>query len=209
MLQLTRRGAVLSGPADHLERLCADYERQRCVRLRGLIEPGLLKTIQDGIDQAEFVAHRHDRLGAAAPHDLVMTHNGSAALLQFLANDPAFLKAVATITGIGVAGFSGTVRRFVPGSFDAWHNDVVDGRLLAMTLNLSREVFQGGVLQLRNWDTGADLHEIANTGFGDAVLFAIDESLKHRITNVEGTVPRTIFTGFFFATPLFPKPGTH
>ena len=200
---------MLSGPADHLERLHADFEKQCCALLGNLIEPELLETIQTGIDAAEFIPYTHQGAGVVPPpEDLRMTHNRASALLQFLANDPAFLKAVSVITGVSVAGFSGNVRRFVPGRhFDTWHNDLAGGRLAAMSLNLSREVFQGGVLQIRNWDTGVNVHEIANTGLGDAVLFRIDESLKHRITPLEGTAVRTIFAGFFFATPMFQAPG--
>jgi hypothetical protein len=45
------------------------------------------------------------------------------------------------------------------------------------------------------------LCELPNPGFGDAVLFRIDERLEHRVSNVEGAVPKIAFSGWFESEP--------
>ena len=38
---------------------------------------------------------------------------------------------------------------------------------------------------------------VANTGAGDALLFALGRGLQHRIRPIAGTVPKTAFAGWF------------
>jgi hypothetical protein len=96
------------------------------------------------------------------------------------------------------------VARRVPGAGheDAWHSDAVDGRLAALTVNLSRERYEGGVLQIRAEPGGKIAYELANTGPGDAVIFKIDPRLKHRVTAPEGHAARTAFAGWFVTDPV-------
>ena len=54
---------------------------------------------------------------------------------------------------------------------DSWHDDDGDGRMVALSLNLSTNGYRGGVLQIRDKQSGEILHEVANTGFGDAIVF--------------------------------------
>ena len=51
----------------------------------------------------------------------------------------------------------------------SWHDDLTDGRLAAMTVNLSPNGYKGGVLQLRESRSLSIVNEVANTGYGDAV----------------------------------------
>jgi hypothetical protein len=41
------------------------------------------------------------------------------------------------------------------------------------------------------------LAEIANTGWGDAMLFRTSKQLQHRVTDVVGNEPKTAFAGWF------------
>ena len=50
-------------------------------------------------------------------------------------------------------------------------------RVVGMSLNLSREVYSGGVLQIRNRESEALISEAANTGSGDAVIFRLSRDL--------------------------------
>jgi hypothetical protein len=52
-------------------------------------------------------------------------------------------------------------------------------------------------LQIRNRDSEELLHEIRNTGLGDAVLFRVKRKLLHRVLPVEGDMPRTAMAGWF------------
>jgi hypothetical protein len=49
MIQLTRWGTTFSGTAEDLERLRVHFDHQHCIRLPQLLEPGLLRVIQQQI----------------------------------------------------------------------------------------------------------------------------------------------------------------
>jgi hypothetical protein len=72
-----------------------------------------------------------------------------------------------------------------------------------MSINLSREVYSGGRLQIRDHVSGEIVSEVANAGIGDAVIFRLSDRLQHRITDVEGTASKTAFAGWFRAQPDF------
>jgi hypothetical protein len=66
---------------------------------------------------------------------------------------------------------------------------------------LSTDVYEGGVLQIRRAGSQQILCEAHNTGFGDALVFRVDTGLEHRITPVEGNVPKTAMAGWFKSKP--------
>jgi hypothetical protein len=70
-----------------------------------------------------------------------------------------------------------------------------------MSLNLSTALFRGGHLQIQEADSQRMIHDVANVGMGDALFFRIDRSLRHRNTDLEGTAPKTAFTGWFLSRP--------
>src|SRR5690349_20658471 len=84
------------------------------------------------------------------------------------------------------------------GSLPACSDDV-DGRLIAMSLNLSQRDYDGGVFELRERRSSRILTTIHNTGFSDATLFRISDRLAHQVTAVVGEHPKTAFAGWFHA----------
>jgi hypothetical protein len=72
-----------------------------------------------------------------------------------------------------------------------------------MSINLSRELYSGGRLQIRDHVSGEIVSEVANAGIGDAVIFRLSDRFQHRITDVEGTASKTAFAGWFRAQPDF------
>lgn len=128
------------------------------------------------------------------------------ALLLFVANDPRLFEIVRDLTGCGPIGcFDGRVYRIDPAQdhHDSWHSDVGEERLVAMSVNLGREPYAGGTVQIRDEGTGRVISEVANRVPGDALIFDIDERLRHRVSAVEGHVPRTAFAGWFKSEPSF------
>lgn len=131
------------------------------------------------------------------------------ALFTLVLNDPALFSLVDRLTGCGPIGcFTGRLyrRRAARGGGDQyypWHNDVTDDRLVGLSINLGREPYTGGVLQVRAAGSGLPVAEVANTGHGDAVLFRISDALEHQVTPVTGAVPRTVMAGWFRARPSF------
>ena len=202
LIQLTRAGTVFSGSAEDLERLRERFERRHCIRLPQLLEPGLLKLIEQRIDQAEFDHTTVEDFAA----ELLMRQNIAFDMLHFLTNTPALFQYVQQVTRCGQIGcFTGRVYRMVPGCghYDAWHRDTFEHRMIGLSINLSVGVYSGGIFQLRDDTSDQILCRVANTGLGDGLLFRIADHLAHRITTVEGAVPRTAFVGWFQSQPKF------
>lgn len=196
MIQLTRKGVVFKGTQHDLESLRAKYDRDNYVILPRLYEPRLLDEIMQRVDTAPFYPLDHSGIG----RELCMDDKITAALLMFFPNNPVFLRLVEQITGQpGIGEFTGRVYRITSsdGHYDNWHNDCVDRRVITMSVNLSRQVFSGGALQMRYHDCAEILQEIRNTGFGDALLFRISKKLAHRVQGVTGDIPKTAFAGWF------------
>jgi hypothetical protein len=194
VIQLTRIGTQTS-PAD-VGLLQTQFARQQCSLLPGLIEPRLLDTLERRIDRGEF--RPFDSEGVA--HDLNLADPLTLHTLYLLANDPVFLQVVRDITGcVEINSFQGRVYRLDPTVpyKDSWHDDMCDNRMIGMSINLGRTPFTGGVFQLRDRNADQTLHEVANTGNGDAIIFRLASHLQHRNTNVTGSTRKTAFAGWF------------
>jgi hypothetical protein len=206
MIQLTRSGTDVCGTAEDLDRLRVQFQQQHCFRLRNLLEPQLLQVIMEQIGQAEFYERVHPTAGPSPNIDMCMRENAASQALQLVVNDRKFLRFVEQATGCGELGsFFGSVYRLAPGlgHYDSWHSDMAAGRLLALSINLSTDVYRGGILQIRNSESGQMVHEVANTGPGDGILFRIAPYLNHRVSPVEGAIARTAFAGWFYAQPEY------
>jgi hypothetical protein len=173
-----------------------EFDRNHCIRFEGLFSDALLAQIHDYIDSDEFSFREHDGIGT----ELCIEQGKSPAFLMFVTNDPAFFELVRKITGCGQIGFfNGRVYRMHTGPEhqDSWHDDLVGGRMIAMSINLSEAPYRGGILEIRDRASREVIHTTANTGPGDAVLFRLAPELQHRVTAVEGDVPKTAYAGWF------------
>lgn len=201
MVSLTSHGTLVTASQAELDALCDTFAREHCVRLRHLLSADLLQRVMTAVQSADFVDRIHQGTGIEPPpRDRMMVANSTLGLLHFLANDPALVRFVETVTGEAPLGrLMGNLYTISPtaGHFDTWHDDCSEGRRIAFSLNLSTEPYRGGLLQIRDRDTEALLHEVANTGVGDAILFRIAPGLQHRVSALEGTTPRTAFAGWY------------
>jgi hypothetical protein len=210
LIRLTRRGTeVVSDPAG-LTRLRAAFERDHCVRLPGLLDPDLVRQLLPRIEKGPFedFLHEYDEGDARVriKKEVCLQDAATVCLLNLLPNDRPFFEIVEAITGCGHIGcFHGRVYRMLPASdhHDSWHSDAADHRIVSMSVNLTPEPFRGGELQIRDVATGRVVHEVANRGLGDAILFRIAPELDHRVADVEGAIPKTAFAGWFESEPDF------
>lgn len=201
MIQMTRRGLAVTGKDADLKSLRKNFDRQHCLLLKDFLHPEVVSLILPFLQRAEYLPAQYKHVGS----ELRMEPNLALDTLSFLANDAKLFGLVQMITGCGSIGcFQGRVYRLIPNpqhNFD-WHDDLHEpSRLITMSVNLSEGMFRGGVLQIREVSSEEIISEVANTGFGDAVLFRISESLLHRVTGIEGDMPRTSFTGWFKSEP--------
>src|SRR5882724_834210 len=203
-IQIGKSGVVYSPLAEDLGALCAQFDHQHYLKIPELLGPELLDFVQLQIDQSEFYERVHEGIGSNK--ELCMSSNTAFAALQFLMNDQRLFQVIQTVTQCDQIGcFQGRVYRVNPGSghHDSWHNDIGEHRLVGMSVNLSRELYSGGRLQIRDHVSGEIVSEVANAGIGDAVIFRLSDRLQHRITDVEGTASKTAFAGWFRAQPDF------
>jgi hypothetical protein len=190
------RSVGIAAPPTHaLRALRREFEQHHCARLPGLLNGALLDRVQREIEAGEFF-QRSDEFRT----ELCMKPGRALALLAFLANDPDLFQLVREISGCDrIGSFRGRLYRMLPRSdhHDSWHGDLIEGRMVAMNINLGTVPYSGGVLEIREHRSKRAVQRVANTRAGDAVIFRIDPSLEHRVTTVEGAVPKTAYVGFF------------
>jgi hypothetical protein len=200
MIQVRPTSILIREDDPSFRQLQREYEARHCAVLRQFLSPELVQALVRAIDGATFRVRDHPGIGV----ELCLEEQNAAAGLQFLTNDPALFSCIQAITGCGAIGcFEGRVYRLASagGLYDSWHDDNEQGRMVGMSVNLSRVPYLGGRFQLRLKASGKLLVEIANPGPGDATLFRIAPSLEHRVTDVAGPAPRTAFAGWFRAEP--------
>lgn len=204
MIRLTKQGTVFSGSTDKLRALQLEFTRRHYLRLPALLDADLLDFVQRQIDSGEFQERIHK--GIASNKELCMTGNAAFGALLFLMNDERLFQLIQDLTGCDrIHCFEGRVYRLNPGPehHDSWHNDMGENRLVGFSINLSREAYSGGVLQIRERDSGEIVREVPNTGCGDAIIFRLAPGLQHRLTEIEGQTSKTAFAGWFRARPDF------
>jgi hypothetical protein len=202
LLRVTQRQTEATGSPAAFDAAAAHFQACGYLKLSGFLAPSLLAAMLDALDRTAFYEREHHGIGT----ELCAASGAVSGALEFLLNDPVLFAAIGRLTGSGPIGcFEGRVYRLVPsaGHYDSWHSDVGQDRLVAMSLNLGRERFDGGALQIRRADSVDVLSQVENRTPGDAVIFRIDPGLRHRVGAVEGRVPRTAYAGWFRARPLY------
>ena len=205
MLRVAKDHTAAALAAADVAALRSRFARHHWVRLPGILDPDLLADVQARLDRAEFVERVHH--GVTPPSiDLCMVPNPAAALLEMVFNDPSIFRLIERVTGCPRIGrFGGFVYRLQPGfgHHHHWHDDLVEGRLVAMSVNLGPGVYEGGLLELRDRSTAQVLDRVSNIVPGDALLFRLDAALQHRATPVTSGV-KTAFAGWYFAGESYP-----
>jgi hypothetical protein len=203
MLQMTRSGVVFSGSESDIDRARAHFEQQDWLRLPTFLDQEMWETAQEQLGTSDF-----EEKTASLYRELNVSNSALPFALLLLLNNAQLFKIIDQITGCGHVGcFRGRIYRNLPGANHhvAWHTDLNKTRLVALTVNLNREPYQGGVLTIREAKSRRILCELTNSGFGDAILFRIDKRLEHRVSDVEGSVAKTALAGWFESGPDYRK----
>jgi len=181
--------------AAELAELRDEFGKHHCVVLPGLLDRALADGLARRVEQSDFYRLEHEGVGVEA----CMESNATLAWLLLLVNDNRVRDVVESISGCGQIGhFDGRVYRLEPATehYDSWHSDLVDNRLVALSINLGTQQYEGGALQIRDRRTN-EMAERRNPELGDALLFELGEYLEHRVMPVAGENPRTVFAGWF------------
>lgn len=177
------------------------FAEHHAVKLTSFLDDKLLARVVGMIHLDSFYTRDHGAFGS----ELCLRDDSPVpGLLWLLMNDERLFRVVEDITGCPrIACFDGRVYRVTASSEvdDGWHDDLVQDRLIALSLNLSPTTYEGGVLQIRDRGTQELLEEAPNTGLGDAVIFRLAPGLQHRITRVQGEHEKTAYAGWFKGSP--------
>ena len=195
MIQLRKAGLVAD--REDVVRLRGQFEKTHWVRLTSVLDPELLSLALSYVEQGRWLEQVVS--GTYSYTEYVLENGAAANLLRFVSNASRFLETISQITGCdSLSWFESRVYRMEPnGHADDWHNDAVDGRLIAMSLNLSPRGYRGGIFQMRERRSHRMLAEVANTGLGDAILFRVSRDFEHRVGAVEAGEPKIAFAGWF------------
>jgi hypothetical protein len=186
-----------------LAEAAVSFAARHVLHLPGFLDPALLALVAGGLPKARFTP-RLDTHGV----ELEETLDDEPLMGSFVVtlNDPALFAAVERITGCDQIGcFAGRVyrrrRSSGPGHYYPWHDDVAFGRLVGLSVNLSPEPYDGGLLQMRDAKTGVIIAEASNPIVGDALLFRISPQFEHQVTPVTSGGTRTVLAGWFCSHP--------
>ena len=172
----------------------AQFERSDVLRLPGVLAPELLRDMQRKLAGEEF-----SKFVNGTRARCLVPMGTPQFFLNFLFSGDSFLAAVESVTGCRLAPkVSGRVFKMVSAAdhFITWHSDLIEARVLSMTVNLSPRPFKGGRLQLRHVPSGKiDSYEYGEAG--DGFLFRLSKDLEHQSTAVTGKNPKIIYTCWF------------
>jgi hypothetical protein len=208
MVQITGTGKLIV-EQESIPDLRAQFVERHIIRLPSFIEDSLLERILVHLETAALSKDLYfsNKTGQRVGNELAVDRaNPASNILYMLLNNSSLFGIVEQITDVKpVRNFMGRIYHCLPNADHhiMWHDDNTNNRLIGISVNLSKEPFVGGVLQLRDKVTGKPLGEFANTGLGDAVVFRISKDIEHRTTLLEGTTPRTSGAGWFHSEPDF------
>ncbi len=197
-ISLSRAGVAIHLSDDQLTAMRRAWSTRQFVVFPGFLDRQLLEFVDHAARDRTFRPNLHPASGL----EQKLESNPGITLLDFLMNDPALLRQVEQVTSMPRLGwFHGRIYKLTPGTDEGhdWHCDHLSDRELGVSINLSAEPFEGGLLQLRRTQTLEPVGEYANVGRGDCVVFKLSDDLEHRVLPVTGTVPRVAYAGWFYS----------
>jgi len=199
-MQITRAGAIVHLAKDELPSIRTTFAQQHWLRLPNFLDTRLLELIEKKLHETEYCVVDRETGVELRPRDCT-----AYLATELLLNSPKLFRAIEQITGcVRIACFSGRIYRRPPSPtyFNRWHTDITgEGRLIALSINLNPEPYEGGALQIRSAKTHKILSEVYNRCYGDAIIFPVDEKFEHRVGAVESGAAKTALAGWFRSQP--------
>jgi hypothetical protein len=196
LVQITKAGAAIAATAEGIAALRQKFEEQHWLLLPNFADSALLDLLERKLNETEYRVVDRETGVELRPIDCT-----AYLATELLLNSPGLFRAIEGLTGCAtIACFSGRIYRRPPSDeyFNRWHTDITDeGRMIALSINLSKQPYDGGTLQIRLSETKGLLCEVENPGYGDALIFQVDEKFEHRVGRVEGNSDKTALAGWF------------
>jgi hypothetical protein len=206
MIEISQKGLIITDEAQ-VDALQREFAEKSCVILPRLLEAHLLEKLLLAVDKANFEQQKHiDHNEKIFGTDLsIQNRNLALHQVHFLLNNPQLFKLVEKITQCKpINGFAGRIYKNMPNTDHKldWHDDTEDkSRIIAVSMNLSREKFEGGVFQIRVKGSDEYLREVPCGNTGDMHIFKVSPQLQHRVKATTGDFPRTAAAGWFTDEP--------
>jgi hypothetical protein len=180
-----------------LARARAAFASGSAVALPSAFDPPLLRTLLAICRRGPYVPEYIDKIGWRT----VEEHDVAGCALRFALQRPAFLRwCEAAADCDTVNQITGAVAEMAAGTDQGlgWHDDRNDGgfRRLAVTVHLSETPYEGGLFEMCEKQSGRLLVREGALPPGSVMLFRIDRSLRHRVTQVMSGGPRRVFAGW-------------
>jgi hypothetical protein len=196
VVQITKSGATICAGEEDIAVLRQRFEEQHWLLLPNFADSALLDLLERKLNETEYQVIDRETGVELRPIDCT-----AYLATELLLNSPRLFRAIEGLTGCAtIACFSGRIYRRPAGSeyFNRWHTDVTDeGRMIALSINLSKQPYEGGTLQIRSSETKELLCSVENPGYGDALIFPVEERFEHRVGRVEGQTSKTALAGWF------------
>ena len=200
IIQITKTGANIHAAEDEFAALRKAFATHHWLLLPNFLDTGLLGLVEKKLRETEYCVVDRETGVELRPIDCT-----AYLAAELLLNNPKVFRAMEQITGCErIACFSGRIYRRPASSTysNRWHTDISDeGRMLALSINLNAEPYEGGALQIRSAKTHEILCEVYNRGYGDAIIFPVDEKFEHRVCEVAGGAAKTALAGWFRSKP--------
>lgn len=199
--------SLAAAQAGEVEALRAEMDTRHMAPLRHFIGGSILERVLAGIREAEWEPNQ-----SKFNTELLMVENQTSMLLHFLMHSQELFGLVEELTGCsGIGRFGGRTYRMLPeaGHSGTWHTDLVPGRAVAISINLSEQPFQDGAVEMRDSATKERISMSPPLECGDALLLRLRPGLEHRVRAVQGANPKTAFAGFFYVDEPSPLAFPH
>ena len=176
----------------------AAFARGDAIVLPSAFDPAFLRTILSICRRGPYVPEYIENIGWRTVEERDM----AGCALRFALERPAFLRWVEAAAGCDpLSRISGVVAEIAAGTGQelGWHNDRNEGglgRRLAVTIHLSDALYDGGLFEMRDQQSGRLLVCEGARPPGSVMLFRIDRRLRHRVTQVISGGPRRVFAGW-------------
>ena len=174
------------------------FARYGALFVPDLLDPDLGRMLRGIVAGAGFAP---DVAGAGTRATETPDRAGTA--LRLILARPELLAWLERVTGCGpIDRAAGAVTRLTAGSGHAldWHADMVEGRRLAITIDLTGTPYEGGALELRDRPSGVVTLRHVHRETDGALIFGIGRDLEHRVLPITAGGPRTVFAGWFLAS---------
>lgn len=183
---------------DKIEDYKRKFTKNKCFLIKNLIEEEFFKEFVKKLEKVSFYEKEEAGEYKFGKVMFVPLTEPSVFILNVLLNDKTLFSALEEITNCSsIKDFVGRIHRSEGKTHEIkWHGDNSDNRLLAITLCLGEDRFEGAKFQLREKESKKMLAEFGQLEPGDAIIFQISPELEHRLSPIMSG-KRTVGVGWF------------